>query len=169
MVRSSIRRILLTALSIMVHEFGHFSNLAHTQTNGGILLGLAVGVPEPSGPAPFNTFGAPTVADFVNNELLETMYPFFFGTQFGEESLALDDIDVDLAAVSRGELLRDDRQRGREHLRAPTAPRGSRASTSSRATSPIRSSTRSRRCPAISPMRPIPRRARSWEPTASPD
>jgi hypothetical protein len=81
-----------TALSIMVHEFGHFSNLAHTQTNGGILLGLAVGTPEPSGPAPNNTFGAPTVADFVNDGLLETMYPFFFGPQFGESSPGLDDI-----------------------------------------------------------------------------
>lgn len=79
-------------LSIMVHEFGHFSNLAHTQTNGGILLGLAVGTPEPSGPAPFSTFGAPTVADFANNELLETMYPFFFGSQFGEETPERDDI-----------------------------------------------------------------------------
>jgi hypothetical protein len=81
-----------TALSIMTHEFGHFSNLAHTQTNGGILLGIAVGTPEPSGPAPFDTFGSPTVADFVNNGLLETMYPFFFGPQFGEESLGRDDI-----------------------------------------------------------------------------
>ena len=81
-----------TGLSIMVHEFGHFSNLAHTQTNGGILLGLAVGTPEPSGPAPDNTFGAPTVADFVNNGLLETMYPFFFGPEFGEVSPGADDI-----------------------------------------------------------------------------
>ena len=80
-----------TALSIMVHEFGHFSNLAHSQTNGGILLGIAVDTPETSGPAPSNTFGAPTVADFANNELIETMYPFFFGPQFGTESLALDD------------------------------------------------------------------------------
>jgi hypothetical protein len=78
-------------LSIMVHEFGHFSNLSHTQTNGGILLGIAVGTPETSGPAPFDTFGAPTVTDFVNNGLLETMYPFFFGSQFGEETPALDD------------------------------------------------------------------------------
>ena len=81
-----------TGLSIMVHEFGHFSNLSHTQTNGGILLGIAVGVPETSGPAPFNTFGAPTIADFVNNGLLETMYPFFFGPQFGETSPGLDDV-----------------------------------------------------------------------------
>ena len=81
-----------TALSIMVHEFGHFSNLAHSQTNGGILLGIAVGTPEPSGPAPNNTFGAPTVADFVNNGYLETMYPFFFGPQFGEPTPGRDDI-----------------------------------------------------------------------------
>ena len=80
-----------TALSIMVHEFGHFSNLAHSQTNGGILLGIAVGTAEPSGPAPNNTFGAPTVTDFVNNGLLETMYPFFFGPQFGSETPGLDD------------------------------------------------------------------------------
>ena len=80
-----------TALSIMVHEFGHFSNLAHSQTNGGILLGIAVGTPETSGPAPNNTFGAPTVADFVNTGLLETMYPFFFGPQFGSETPGRDD------------------------------------------------------------------------------
>ncbi len=82
----------LAALSIMVHEFGHFSNLAHAQTNGGILLGIAVGEPEPSGPAPSNTFGTPTVADFASQGLLETMYPFFFGSGFGEEELGLDDI-----------------------------------------------------------------------------
>jgi hypothetical protein len=80
--------------SIMVHEFGHFSNLAHTQTNGGILLGLAIGEPQSSGPDPFNTFGAPTVDDFVNQELQETMYPFFFGPQFGMESPALDDVTM---------------------------------------------------------------------------
>jgi hypothetical protein len=87
----------LTALSIMVHEFGHFSNLAHAQTNGGILLGLALQEPEPSGPAPNNTFGVPTVADFFNNEYVETMYPFFFGPELGTESLALDDT----TAISR--------------------------------------------------------------------
>jgi hypothetical protein len=82
----------LSGFAIMTHEFGHFSNLAHSQTNGGILLGLAVATPEPSGPAPNNTFGAPVVADFANNEYLETMYPFFFGPAFGSESLALDDM-----------------------------------------------------------------------------
>jgi hypothetical protein len=82
------------ALSIMVHEFGHFSNLAHTQTNGGILLGLALGEPQSSGPDPFNTFGAPTVQDFVDDGLQETMYPFFFGAQFGIETPALDDVTM---------------------------------------------------------------------------
>jgi hypothetical protein len=82
----------LSGFAIMTHEFGHFSNLAHSQTNGGILLGLAVATPEPSGPAPNDTFGTLTVADFANNEYLETMYPFFFGPAFGSESLALDDI-----------------------------------------------------------------------------
>jgi hypothetical protein len=86
-----------TALSIMVHEFGHFSNLAHSQTNGGILLGLALGTPEPSGPAPSNTFGTLTVVDFADNEYVETMYPFFFGPQFGTESLGRDD----LTSISR--------------------------------------------------------------------
>lgn len=77
---------------IMVHEFGHFSNLAHSQTNGGILLGIAVGVAETSGPAPSNTFGTPTVADFASgNGLIETMYPFLFGGQFGVESPGQDD------------------------------------------------------------------------------
>ncbi len=85
------------ALSIMVHEFGHFSNLAHSQTNGGILLGLAVDTPEASGPAPFDTFGTLTVQDFFDEELLETMYPFFFGSGLGEETLARDDI----TAISR--------------------------------------------------------------------
>jgi hypothetical protein len=80
------------ALSVMVHEFGHFSNLGHSQTNGGILLGLAVGTPEPSGPAPNDTFGVPTVADFFNNGYLETMYPFYFGPGLGEEHLHADDI-----------------------------------------------------------------------------
>ena len=150
-----------TGLSIMVHEFGHFSNLSHTQTNGGILLGIAVGIPETSGPAPFNTFGAPTVADFVNNGLLETMYPFFFGPQFGETSPGTRRRDVDLAPVSRAKLLRQRPPASQGASSLPTAPRGSRASTSSRATSPTRSLTRSRRCPAISPMRPIPPLAQS--------
>jgi len=80
--------------SIMVHEFGHFGNLAHSQTNGGILLGIALGEPQASGPDPFNTFGAPTVADFVNQGLIETMYPFLFGADFGVESPGRDDVTM---------------------------------------------------------------------------
>lgn len=79
---------------IMVHEFGHFSNLAHNQVNGGILLGIALETPQASGPDPFNTFGAPTAADFANLGLIETMYPFLFGSEFGVESPGRDDVTM---------------------------------------------------------------------------
>ncbi len=76
---------------IMVHEFGHFSNLAHSQTNGGVLLGAFLGSPEPSGPAPNNTFGEPTDQDFIDNGYIETMYPFIFGSNYGTETPGRDD------------------------------------------------------------------------------
>ncbi|HTE50656.1 MAG TPA: hypothetical protein VK698_07295 [Kofleriaceae bacterium] len=79
---------------ITVHEFGHFGNLAHSQTNGGILLGLALGAPQASGPDPFDTFGAPTVDDFIEGGLVETMYPFIFGSTFGTESPGRDDVTM---------------------------------------------------------------------------
>ena len=56
-------------LSIQVHEFGHYQNLAHTVINGQILEG-----PDTTGPTPFDTFPRP--ASFVNR--IETMYPFLF-------------------------------------------------------------------------------------------
>ena len=83
-----------SGFAIMVHEFGHFANLAHSQTNGGILLGLALGEPQASGPDPFNTFGAPTVQDFADQDLIETMYPFLFGSVFGVEDPGRDDITM---------------------------------------------------------------------------
>lgn len=77
---------------ITVHEFGHFSNLAHSQTNGAMLLSFAGFPPQASGPDPFDTFGAPTVADFIEHGLIETMYPFIFGSDFGTETPHLDDV-----------------------------------------------------------------------------
>ena len=71
------------ALDIMVHEFGHYQNLAHTIVNGQIVLG------DTSGPSPFNTF---PVTSLVNR--IETMYPFYFGPAAGFSTPDRDDIAI---------------------------------------------------------------------------
>lgn len=75
------------ALDILVHEFGHYQNLAHTVVNGQILLG------DTTGPTPNDTF------PFVPlNGLIETMYPFYFGTEAGFSTPEKDDV-ASLAAL----------------------------------------------------------------------
>ncbi|NNL95649.1 MAG: hypothetical protein HKO64_08505, partial [Xanthomonadales bacterium] len=65
---------------VQVHEFGHYSGMAHTVTNG-----QNIGLADASGPSPNNTYGnAP--ADQV-----ETMYPFAI-TGGGQSTLHLDEI-----------------------------------------------------------------------------
>jgi hypothetical protein len=54
---------LQVSLDIMVHEFGHYENLAHTVVNGQIVLG------DTSGPTPNNTFPIGSLANRI-----ETMY-----------------------------------------------------------------------------------------------
>lgn len=72
------------ALDVIVHEFGHYTNLAHTVVNGQQLIGAG----DTSGPEPFNTFGdVNSAADTV-----ETMYPFYFGAGIGTQTLHRDDI-----------------------------------------------------------------------------
>jgi hypothetical protein len=66
----------------MVHEFGHYSGLAHSIVNGQILIG------DTSGPTPENTFGFPAFDD------VETMYPFYFGPGVGMSSPHQDDISA---------------------------------------------------------------------------
>ena len=56
-------------LSVQVHEYGHYQNLAHTVVNGQIVAG-----PDSRGPSPFNTFPPPP--SFAGR--IETMYPFLF-------------------------------------------------------------------------------------------
>lgn len=67
---------------VQVHEYGHYSGLAHTVTNGENLL-----LADESGPTPFNTYGNAVVDD------VETMYPFA-NAGIGEETPHADDIGI---------------------------------------------------------------------------
>lgn len=69
------------ALDILVHEFGHYQNLAHTVVNGQIAIG------DNSGPTPNDTF---PIGSLVG--LIETMYPFYFGPDAGTSTPHKDDI-----------------------------------------------------------------------------
>ncbi len=75
------------AFDVIVHEFGHYHNLAHTVVNGQIALG------DHSGPTPNDTF---PIGSLVN--LIETMYPFYFGTAAGTSTPHPDDV-ASLAAL----------------------------------------------------------------------
>jgi len=80
----------LAAQDIMVHEFGHYVNLGHVELNGQLVAFSEGG--DDSGPSPDNaTFGVP--ASFLGTEIIETMYPFYFGdTAVGSRTPHADDI-----------------------------------------------------------------------------
>ena len=78
-------------LDLMVHEFGHYTNLAHSVVNGQMYLG------DSSGPSPDFTFGPPPdpFSDDGVFDVIETMYPFFFfGVDQRARTLHRDDIAI---------------------------------------------------------------------------
>lgn len=66
--------------SVMVHEYGHYSGMAHTVTNG---QNIALG--DTSGPSPNNTYG-----NAPGNQV-ETMYPFAI-VGGGQDSVHIDEL-----------------------------------------------------------------------------
>ena len=80
----------LAAEDIMVHEFGHYVNLGHVELNGQLVSFSEGG--DDTGPSPDNaTFGVP--ASFLGTEIIETMYPFYFGsTDIGSRTPHADDV-----------------------------------------------------------------------------
>ena len=77
---------LTAAEDVMMHEFGHYSNLGHVELNGQLFPFSEGG--DDSGPTPDDPypFGGP----FSNQ--IESMYPFYFGSGSGTQSPHADDV-----------------------------------------------------------------------------
>jgi hypothetical protein len=71
------------SLTILVHEFGHYSNLGHSVVNGEIAL-----FQDNTGPTPYDTFPL----DFLAGRI-ETMYPFYLSNG-GADVPHADDIAI---------------------------------------------------------------------------
>ena len=84
---------LTAALDVMVHEFGHYSNLGHVELNGQLVAFGEGG--DNTGPSPTDTFPLPS---FSGTEVIETMYPIYFGPAVGTRTPHADDVAA-LAAI----------------------------------------------------------------------
>jgi hypothetical protein len=73
---------ILFAKAVMVHEFGHYTNLAHTQVNGAAVFG------DTNGPTPLDAFPVEPIEGNV-----ETMFPFAV-VGGGQETPHADDIAI---------------------------------------------------------------------------
>ena len=77
---------LTAAEDVMMHEFGHYSNLGHVELNGQLFPFGEGG--DTSGPTPDDPFPFPGP---FGTEAIESMYPFYFGSGSGTQSPHRDD------------------------------------------------------------------------------
>jgi len=78
---------LTAAEDVMMHEFGHYSNLGHVELNGQLFPFSEGG--DTSGPTPDDPFPFPGL---LGTEAIESMYPFYFGPGSGTHSPHADDV-----------------------------------------------------------------------------
>ena len=81
----------VVAEDVMVHEFGHYSNLAHTVVNGQVVIAVFFGVVDDM-PSPDPAFPGFPPNPFV--DIIETMYPFYLGSIVGTRTPEADDIAI---------------------------------------------------------------------------